>query len=233
MEGFVDLTPRAWNTKTGPIPVSTSGMDTCPISCPLLNTCYASSGPLSWHWNNVTTGEKGVAYGEFLAKIRKLAKGTLWRHNQAGDLQGDRRFIDRDMLFDLVAANRGRRGFTYTHYPVLDETDREAAAHNAALVAHANENGFTINLSADNLDEADKMAALNIGPVVVVLPSDAPKVTRTESGRKVVLCPAQYNKEMTCERCQICQQADRSNIVGFAAHGTKAKAVDRIVREAT
>ena len=36
-------------------------------------------------------------------------------------------------------------------------------------IADANANGFVVNLSADTLAEADELAALNVGPVVVVL----------------------------------------------------------------
>lgn len=86
---------------------------------------------------------------------------TLWRHNQAGDLPGENDTIDLVALAQLAEANVGKRGFTYTHKPMT--------ADNAAAVKQANARGFTINLSADNLSEADDLAEMQVGPVVVVL----------------------------------------------------------------
>src|SRR5207253_1314449 len=102
--------------KTGPIPVSMSPRATCPISCPLRgNGCYAEYGPVSWHWNRLSNGETGIAWKAFLAEVRRLPKDTLWRHNVAGDLPGRGDKINTRLLAELVEANRGKRGFTYTH----------------------------------------------------------------------------------------------------------------------
>ena len=69
------LTPFSKNIKTGPIPVSTSSKDTCPDSCPLKgNGCYAESGPIAIHWAQVTKGNRGLEWSEFLDSIRKLRK---------------------------------------------------------------------------------------------------------------------------------------------------------------
>jgi len=65
-----------------------------------------------------------------LDAIRNLPEGTLWRHNQAGDLYSqDQETIDEDSLMKIVDANQGRCGFTYTHYDVLGN------AHNRRLIA--------------------------------------------------------------------------------------------------
>ena len=121
--------------------------------------------------------------------------GQPWRHNQAGDLPGDGDAIDAAKLSALVNANRGKLGWTYTHKPV----DAKHIANRRAI-ADANADGFVINLSADTLAEADTLAALNVGPVVVVL--DAQEGTKadttTPEGRKVITCPATYR-----ERCDM------------------------------
>jgi hypothetical protein len=158
----------------------------------------------------------------FAAAIAALPEGTLWRHNQAGDLPGIGDAIDADALDDLVTANIGKRGFTYTHKPLT--------ADNAASVAHANANGFTINLSANNLREADALATAAIGPVVVVLPMDADHKAdiRTPEGRKVAVCPATYRDEVSCASCQLCQRAERKVIVGFPAHGAARRKAEAI-----
>jgi hypothetical protein len=116
----------------------------------------------------------------------------------------------------LVAANAGRKGFTYTHKPMATPEAREA-------VRAANAGGFTVNLSADTLAQADALAAHGIGPVVVVLPSDATQGTLTPEGRKVVVCPATQRDDVTCATCTACANSRRSVIIGFPAHGASAK----------
>jgi hypothetical protein len=178
--------------------------------------CYAESGPLALHWSKVSNNERGMNWADFCSTVEALPVDQLWRHNVAGDLPGDNEVIDPVLLGELVAANRGKRGFTYTH-----KTNNLA---NHSWIKTANEWGFTVNLSANNLEHADQLAALDIGPVVTVLPIDAPKTTTTPNGRTVVTCPATYRDDIACNTCQLCQR-QRTTIIGFPAHGTsKAKA---------
>lgn len=224
------LTLRSSNAKTGPIPVSTSSSDTCPTSCPLLanNACYAKHGPLAWQWSKVDKGEHAKAWSDFLADVHALPAGQLWRHNQAGDLPGEGDEINGTMLMALVEANRGKRGFTYTHKLVRGAPN----ALNYAWVYYANINGFTINLSANSLAEADRLAELDIGPVVTLLPSDAAKneTLETPDGRTVVPCPATYQDNVSCSTCQLCQR-QRAVIVGFPAHGSAKGRINRTLGE--
>lgn len=212
------LTMVSGNAKTGPIPVSTSTAATCPTSCPFNNAnaggCYASGGPLAIHWRAVTNGSRGGEWSELLKQVRKIPKGSLWRHNQAGDLPGEGDAIDTEALAQLVAANKGRRGFTFTHKPMT--------AENAAAVALANASGFAINLSGNNLSHADELAALGVAPVVAVVPEDFPKVGRTPAGRRVVVCPAQV-REVSCAQCGLCARERNGAVVAFRVHGSSKR----------
>jgi hypothetical protein len=210
------LTRISGNAKTGRIPVSTSSASTCPDSCPLKQGgCYAKGGKLSIHWQAVTSGARGVDFDQFADQIKKLPRGQLWRHNQAGDLVGENDKIDAPQLQRLVESNKGKRGFTYTHKPLNVE--------NQKLIKHANDNGFTINLSANNPSGVDALMALKIAPVVTVLPENAPKISYSKQGHKIVVCPAQSNDKTTCETCGLCQLVDRPYIIGFLAHGASKK----------
>ena len=223
------LTRSSSNEKTGPIPVSTSPASTCPDSCPLKDRgCYVV-GPIKWHWNKVSRGERGSEWEVFLDELRSLPRGQLWRHNQAGDLPGDNEEILPEFLKDLVKANQGRKGFTYTHKPVLSEQAGPVESNRAAI-KEANAQGFTINLSANGLNHADKLAALGIGPVCTILPDQNPVNRITPQGRKVVICPAQTRDNTTCASCGLCQRADRSVIVGFMPHGSQQKKALEIAR---
>lgn len=212
----VHLSPVSANAKTGPIPVSTTERATCPVDCAVREACYASSGPLALHWAAVSAGSRGTDWAGFCNAISDLPEGQLWRHNQAGDLPGNGHTVDPVALGELVRANIGKRGFTYSHYRDVESL---------AWIRHANAWGFTVNLSANSLADADTLADTGAGPVVCVLPSDASANTRTPAGRRVVVCPATQRDDVSCATCQLCQR-QRDTIVGFPAHGTRKRVID-------
>lgn len=207
------------NRKTGPMPTTYSSRETCPASCPhYRDSCYAENFHTAMNWNKVD--QRGQDLDGLVQAIQRLPVGQVWRHNVAGDLPGQGEQVDAYALGQIVKANRGRRGFTYTH---------KKSPEAITWAKHATAWGFTVNLSADDVGEADTLAATG-APVVVVVPMDTPKHSQTPEGRPVLVCPAQTTEGMTCALCQLCQRADRRQIVGFRAHGTKAKTADRIAR---
>lgn len=212
----VHITLKSANVKTGPIPVSTTERDSCPTDCAMRAECYAASGPLALHWAAVSAGTRGTNWTQFTESIAALPDNQLWRHNQAGDLPQVNGTVDAVKLGQLVAANQGKRGFTYSHH-------RDAAS--LAWIRHANAWGFTVNLSANDLRDADALADTDAGPVVVVLPSTQTENTVTPAGRKVVVCPATQRDDVSCATCQLCQR-QRSVIVGFPAHGTRHRTIN-------
>ena len=207
--------------KTGPIPVSTSSRENCPSSCPFKNNgCYAESGPIRIHWNHVTEGTRGHEWEDFLTSIRRMPKGQLWRHNQAGDLEGSSGKINKSKLKQLVAANKGRRGFTYTHYKV--DGNSKLSIHNRECIKYANDNGFTINISANSPNHAKKLKALQIAPVVTVVEEDF------ETNKDIVVCPAD-GEYINCASCQLCQK-QHDKVIGFRVHGTSKKKAGQIAK---
>jgi hypothetical protein len=220
---WVHITPKSSNAKTGPMMVTTSPKDTCPPDCKLKdNGCYAASGPLALHWAKVSDKSRGVSWGEFISYVETLSPGALWRKNQAGDLPGKNGIIDAEALTQLVKANKKAkaRGFTYTHY-APENPD------NARAIASANKGGFTINLSADNVEHADKLKALDIGPVVTLLPEGTEKAFFSPAGHRVIVCPATYKNDVSCFSCGLCQLS-RGAIIGFPVHGTGKKKAHKV-----
>ena len=217
------ITPKSKNAKVGKMAVTTSTATTCPTSCPFKsNGCYADSGPLKLHWDKVTRKERGDDWSTFIDKIKDLPTGSKWRHNQAGDLPGDMEKLDGEKCIELAKANEGKRGFTYTHYDVLDNFQ------NAIIVNSMNHLGFTVNVSANNLEHADKLCDMDIAPVATVLPIEQTTNTVTPKGRKVVVCPATYKDDVSCASCMLCEKWDRNVVVGFPAHGTSKKKASAI-----
>ncbi len=231
MDKFL-ITRRSANPITGPIMVTTSPRSTCPLACPfakgsgtpLAGLCYAEHGALGgfiWTLLDRTpvggTFQNGniriYGFDELLYFVRALPPGSLWRHNVAGDLiSNNKTTIDRAALDALVDANRGRRGFTFTHFDVLTNLVNRQA------IADANRNGFTVSLSANTLAQADALADLRIAPVTVILPAGATENVRTPQGRTTVICPINTHPGTTCASCGLCSR-QRSTIVGFPASG--------------
>ena len=224
---WVHLTLKSGNGKVGPIAVSTTEKASCPSECSLRDgDCYARFGPVGIHWNKVSKKERGDNWTAFCRRMRKILPGSLFRHNQAGDLpQNKQKKIHKGKLRQLVGAVCHLKGWTYTHYNPEDK-------HNAEAIAYANLNGFTVNLSSDNLEQADKYIELGIGPVTTLLPTNAPTTSiKTPAGNTVVPCLAQIYDDMTCEKCKLCQVVDRKSIVGFYAHGTAKKRLSKRLSE--
>jgi hypothetical protein len=215
------LTLVSRNRKTGPIPVATSSSDTCPSTCALLTKgCYAKSGPIRLAWERVD--RQGMDFKSFLAAVRRLPRRQLWRYGQAGDLPSSPGDIRA-----LAQANGGRPVIAYTH-------------HRGASILEAIKDvvpqGFNINLSADSVEEADKLSETGL-PVVVVLstfyqknPDEDLREYRdriggrlrltTPAGKQIAICPATYT-DTTCARCQACAKPRPGGvIIGFPAHGT-------------
>ena len=218
----VHITARSSNVKTGPIPVTTTERKSCPTTCPFWDKgCYAKSGPLALHWRKVSDGERGTDWQGLCDFVSSLPAKQLWRHNQAGDMPHHKGSLIVSHVFDLVAANYGKRGFTYTHH-VLNP-------HNLRLIDYANDNGFTINVSKESITDAVKAHRSGL-PAVAVVPSDA-DVPRSYEGVTVTECPAQV-RNTTCSECGLCAQAERQCVVVFRAHGNAKRHVSDITSAA-
>lgn len=212
------LTVGSGNRKTGPIAVSTSDRASCPPSCPLRDGggCYAETGRVRWNWARVS--RRGFGMVRLARLLRELPRGAFFRFAVAGDLPGRGAAVDARELAELTDATKHLVAWTYTH-------KRKFAAIRRANAA----DGLTINLSADSLAEADELAAVGAGPVVVTLRKDAPTPSWTPAGRMVAVCPAQLAAGMTCAKCgdgsPLCARKDRDYVVGFRAHGARRNSI--------
>lgn len=220
----VHLTLKSSNSKTGPIPVSTTEKASCPDNCKLKgNGCYANDYHLNMHWEKVSKKERGTDWQGFINQVSKFKDGQLWRHNQAGDLPSNNgQTIDFYKLQDLIQANKGKRGFTYTHYPLN--------AFNASLINLSNSEGFTINTSNESLEDALNSFKKGFPTTVVISDKYQGLKTFEYKGATVAICPAQVNDNITCATCALCQKANRKVIIGFIAHGSSKRKVINIIK---
>lgn len=212
----VKFSMESSNRKTGPIPVSMTTANTCPESCGYYGRgCYAEGHLLALHWRRLSNEQgAGLSWAEFLMAVFRVPRGQIWRHNEAGDLPGLGEDIDENMCMNLARNAAHTRGFTYTHKRT-----------NFALLREMNRPGFTVNVSADNVKEADELYEHGL-PVAVVLPHDfAKRHALTPKGHTIVVCPAQTEDMITCESCRLCAVPNRKAIVGFMAHGDRKKQI--------
>lgn len=221
---------QSTNIKTGQIPTTNSSSDTCPDACPLkTGGCYAKAHPyIKANWDKLDQGTRGSSWGDFLGNIRSLRSGQIWRHNVAGDLPGSGDKIDREKFHELIDANQDARGFTYTHYPVWMH---KHAAHNVRAIRYANKRGFTVNLSANNLDQGIFYKRKFNIPTTALVPLDHDGRTKVlKDGTRLIPCPAENSEHVTCASCKMCADPDRNSIILFKAHGKQKNQVSIIAR---
>ena len=219
----IAVTEKSGNKKTGPILTTKTEKKTCPKSCPLYDVaCYAQYGPLAWHWKAMEQGKNArgkpinTSWDRAMNLIAKQKPGSLWRYGEAGDLPGENEKIDYRLMLQLIKANQGKRGFTYTHkYKLKANLDK---------IKRVNRTHFTINLSANDPGHADQLIKLEIGPVVCLLPHDQRKNSKTPNGVNVIVCPA-VTKGITCLNCKLCSIKDRNFVIGFPGHGPAKKRI--------
>ena len=218
------------NSKTGPIPTVIVSRDSCPPSCELYNSgCYARAGHVRIHWDRIN--KSGMDFDSLLMNIKNIPYNQVWRYGVAGDLPGTKENISESMLKRLVKANTGKRGYAYTH-------KNPNIPRNANLIKFANMNGFTINLSSNNVAQADDYLKLNVGPVVTLIQSDMPKewkTSKTPGDNLIVRCPAEYNEKTTCSNCggangPLCVRSDRKYVIGFTTHGIAKNKASTVAR---
>jgi len=203
------------NSKTGRMLVTTSSKETCPNECKhkQLGTCYANFSFIGLHWRKVSDGSRNIGFGNVLEMVRRLPEGAIWRWGQAGDLPGVGSVINEKLLHKIVLANSNKQGYAYTHKPLT--------VKNIAHLLYANKHGFTVNVSADSIEDA--VLAYNTGlPTVVTVPHDTPDTAQEYKGIWFVMCPNQRaNNELQCVTCKLCAIPTRKSIVMFKMHGSR------------
>lgn len=201
------------NAKTGPLPVVMAPKATCPSTCKMLdNGCYAQSGPSAIHWGKLATNPRGLDLTDLCGRLRGLPRGQLWRYGTAGDLPPDHASVRQ-----LAAATAARPVIAYTHRRGEDwyQLLRDVAGQ------------MHVNLSADDVHEADVLAETGLSVVVVLRSDQTEGPYYTPAGRKIAVCPASAGRT-TCARCKVCAKPRPGGvIIGFPSHGARRNVVNR------
>lgn len=216
-----NLNPYSSNNKCRGCATIKSDKSTCPPNCPLINNgCWGDTFH-SAHWWKVTP----FNLSGLLKEIRNLSYNQLTRLWEVGDFPGRKGVIDSESSIKIAHALKRVTAWGYTHYaPIKKNIDtlREISKY------------ISLNLSANNLREADKYKDMGFD-VTVLCHSKTPNFTfKTPNGVKVVMCPAQSKKVKNCASCTshlLCHQKNRDYIIGFYSHGSQKKIVDQLVEK--
>ena len=201
----------------------TSG-ESCPDSCTLKGAgCYARFSHVGRLWARLSSGDDKRAMDEhqFLASIAALPKGSYFRHNVAGDLPFRKDgVINGDFLIALmkIIKNRKLRAIIYTHHRLNNA--------NIALFNELVAMGLSIPvLSCDTIQDWEKARQLGFNAVVV-----ADSEEKHTNGKTFVRCPAEYQDNVTCQSCMLCQVSAKQNkySIFFTPHGAGKKKIKPI-----
>lgn len=227
---------KSGNKKTGNIPVTYTEKRSCPNTClHYKTTCFAGLGKTNMGWSRTdipkvykNKNASGLTIAELSGYIKTTKMGSVFRHNIGGDLPGLGNRLNTRELKTIIHAceERNLKGFCYTHKKTPSQI---------AFYQKIQSSNFVINLSADSIKEVDKLWSTGL-PIVVTLPSDAPNVTVTPDGNRIIACPAErYNvtcggtkDTMACggEGGPLCTRANRTYAIGFRAHASRVRILD-------
>lgn len=207
--------PRSSNKKTGDISQTYSACSTCPVSCPFKGRgCYGENFTTKINWKKSNCTEKTLA-----KTMTEKGHTKIVRHNVAGDMcrpgTGE---LDSVLIRDLIKAWKatGVTAYTYTH---VDKTQK-----NFSIVKRAIQNGFIVSVSCETMEQVKACHENDVPSVLTIYEWTAKdKVTRRIDGITYRLCPACYDKNVTCRDCGKCWKKGRKEVIVFPAHGRGKK----------
>lgn len=219
----VIFTPTSSNRKTGNVPTAWVGrteeeaLASC-SGCALRPTrdggdgsCYAWSGAV--RFGAISARKAAAARPETRTLPAALAgaarSARMLRLTGIGDIGRSGRAVADQVVNQAHTAGLAVVG--YTHHWRENEV---ADAWRGRLMA-----------STESAADADAAVAAGWRATVVVAP-DAPRVSTTPAGRRVVVCPAQVageGREVTCNTCRLCDASRLGPVIAFRAHGNGAR----------
>lgn len=207
--------PRSGNKKTGDISQTYSACNTCPMSCPFKgHGCYGENFTTRQHWKRANCNSKTLA-----GTMTEKGHTRIVRHNVAGDMcKPGTSELDPVLIHDLIKAWKsvGVTAYTYTH--------ADKVQGNFTHVRHAIRHGFVVNMSCETMEQVKACHDNDIPAVLAVYEwTTKDKVTRRINGITYRLCPASYDKNMTCRDCGKCWKKGRKEVIVFPAHGNGKK----------
>jgi len=216
----VHIVAQSSNSKTGPIPVTYRGKDTCPTSCPFLdNGCYGDGRifALAHKFRQSITLDRAR---QILDKRKESAR--YLRDRVVGDILTPAGKVDWQYLtaISLLGRQAGLTVFGYTHaWKLLRKRD----------VSRLAKLGYVMNASCETEREVSRAVAL--GMPTVITNGEIPE-GEIIAGKRMITCPAQVRDGITCATCGLCAKNDRTVVIRFIPHGPSRKRAERAIAAA-
>ena len=213
------------NAKTGYMPATYAGMDSCPLSCALYNECYAKGHTMFKHFKGAN--DSNIQFKDLITWVKNMPItykiNNMWRWGVSGDLPSigkSKKYIDKVKLTQLAQANMNRNVLAFTHFRPFK--------HNIEAVQLAKDNGFHINFSCDTIKDIQTVLKAGLSAVTYTTASDTRK-SWTDNGIRFVTCPNQSLKSKpTCGECRLCSKS-RDYVIVFRPHGVKKNSIQSVV----
>jgi len=193
---------------------------TCPSTCRHLKnrTCYAMFGMVQFGVPKEGPDQQdGDLVYDWLLSMK--GKDVKIRHFVAGDLGSKDGGVDHHFTERLRDGHRdsGVKGFGFTHFwreiepeeVNIKELTFNASCDTPQEAVEAVRQGWPTVLSLDYDVDPEHLEPLQVGDDLV----------------EIKVCPNQLDKTKTCSSCMRCFRKNRDFVVGFIAHGARAKHV--------
>lgn len=205
------LTKNSGNSKTGRVVTVTASRETCPATCPHKGKCYPEEGRLRLWWDRMSAGNWGYSWDVFIKEFYKLPLFSIVRYGQAGDLPSKTpgsSIVSKKMVSPWIRAIKVKKakGWLYTHKKNKKNIDVFQALNDA---------GMTVNISCETLGEVVKWYKLGFNTVLTSEKINPNKKAWKHKGLKIIQCPNQLNKNLTCDHCTLCLERDKEHVVLF------------------
>ena len=204
----VTVVEKTGDTKTGPMSVTHAPQLSCPTNC----TFYPDTiDDISGTDRDVLAITIAQAESD---GIDKLSGKSNLRVHVVGDCQTTEAASIVGAAMVRYEQRSGKRAYTYTHA----WRDVPYSAWQGARVIASCETTQDINIARDELGYPSAE--------FTYMEHESRKVFKRD-GIKVLPCPNQFNKEVTCDKCMACANIemlqDKNLVIGIAGHGAVKK----------
>jgi hypothetical protein len=215
----ISAVERSQNRKVGDVSATYASQKTCSPTCPFYNSgCYAELGLTGFTTRRVNYQQKrskitalDLAQREAKA-IGKLSGKRPCRLHVVGDCTTDLCALIVSTAADEYRSRHGKPVWTYTHS--WRDVNRQSWGN--------------VSVLASCETTADVRIARALGyATAVVVEKHASDKAYVQDGIKMIPCPQQTHKSVTCESCKLCFDDKRLRAIGgtiaFASHGATKK----------
>lgn len=176
--------------------------------------------------------EQAKAKAKYAAKNEHQSFDVIYRGSSAGDMAiSGTNDLNTDYLNALAWSLKQAQDFTNEVYGSAYDVKYHAysythckqslIADKAIRDAH-DKYGFTLNYSANTLDEVESARRANMPVVYSTVDYEKDAAELAKRGIKAVKCSNQTNGT-SCAKCLKCAKFDRDSVILFQLHGTRAK----------